>query len=51
MPKTPQQKVVGSFGKALGKCHEKLGLNGFVPPTEGSPLRICIDSKLSGKKK
>lgn len=50
MPLTKQQKDIPKFGKALGKCHAALGLKGFVPPSEGTVLRACIDAKLAGKK-
>lgn len=50
MPLTKQQKDVSKFGKALGKCHAKLGLHGVVAPSKGTELRACIDAKLAGKK-
>lgn len=51
MPKTEQQKDISARGKALKYCHKKLGLEGFVPAVKGSPLDLCIEAKLAGKKK
>jgi hypothetical protein len=51
MPKTQQQKDVSARGKALKYCYKKLHLDGFVPAHKGSPLDMCIEAKLAGKKK